>query len=68
MSRFCNATLVILLVDGGLDNADLEQGEMIFYPGSFLIGEVTNYDFTPYNATVRVENGRLIEMIRSDTP
>ena len=45
-----------------LDNRDPEQGEVLFYPGSFLIGEVTNYDFTPYNTTIRVENGQIIEM------
>ena len=50
------------------DSSDLELGEMIFYPGSFLIGEVTNYDFGPGNTTVRVENGQIIEMTRSYTP
>ena len=50
------------------DNADLEQGEVIFYPGSFLIGEVTNYDFTPYNTTVRVEDGQIVEMNRRFIP
>ena len=50
------------------DNADLEQGEVIFYSGSFLVGEVTNYDFTPYNTTVRVEDGQIMEMIRRYIP
>ena len=50
------------------DNADPELGEVIFYPGSFLIGEVTNYDFTPYNTTVRVENGQIMEMHRRYIP
>lgn len=50
------------------DNADLEQGEVIYYPGSFLIGEVTNYDFTPYNTTVRVEDGQIVEMNRRYIP
>ena len=50
------------------DNADLEQGEVIFYPGSFLVGEVTNYDFTPYNTTVRVEAGQIVEMNRRFIP
>ena len=45
-----------------LDSRDPEQGEVLFYPGSFLIGEVTNYDFTPYNTTILVENGQIIEM------
>lgn len=52
----------------GIDTADPEQGEVIIYPGDFLIGAVTNYDFTPYNTTVRVENGQIIEMIRVYTP
>ena len=46
----------------GIDNADLEQGEVIIYPGDFLIGAVTNYDFTPYNTTIRVEDGQIVEM------
>ena len=50
------------------DNSDLEQGEMIFFAGSFLVGEVTNYDFTPYNTTVRVEDGQIIEMERRFIP
>ena len=50
------------------DNADLEQGEVIYYPGSFLIGEVTDYYFTPHNTTIRVENGQIVEMNRRYTP
>lgn len=52
----------------GIDNADPEQGEFILYPGSFLIGEVTNYDFTPYNTTIRVEEGQIVEMNRVYIP
>ena len=52
----------------GIDNADPEQGEVIIYPGDFLIGAVTNYDFTPYNTTVRVENGQIVEMNRIFIP
>ena len=50
------------------DHADLELGEVIYYPGSFLIDEVTNYDFTPYNCTIRVENGQIVEMYRRYIP
>ena len=50
------------------DNADLEQGEVIYYPGSFLIGEVTNYDFTPTNTTIRIADGQIVEMNRVYTP
>ena len=48
----------------GYDNIDPELGEVILYPGSFLINEVTNYNFTPYNTTIRVENGQIVEMHR----
>ena len=52
----------------GTDNIDPELGEVILYPGSFLVGEVKNYNFTPYNTTIRVENGQVIEMTRIYTP
>ena len=52
----------------GVDNADPEQGEIVLYPGSFLVGEVVNYDFTPYNTTVRVEGGQIVEMNRVFLP
>ena len=50
------------------DSSDLDLGEVLFYPGSFLVGEVTNYDFTPYNTILRVENGQIIEMNRWFVP
>ena len=52
----------------GIDNADLELGEVIIYPGDFLIGAVKNYNFTPYNTTIRVEEGQIVEMNRVYTP
>ena len=52
----------------GIDRADLELGEVIIYPGDFLIGAVTNYDFTPYNTTIRIEAGQIIEMNRRYIP
>lgn len=52
----------------GIDSADLELGEVIIYPGDFLIGAVTNYNFTPYNTTIRVEEGQIVEMNRVYTP
>lgn len=52
----------------GVDGADLEKGEVTIYPGDFLVGAVTNYDFTPYNTTVRVENGQIVEMNRVYIP
>lgn len=50
------------------DHADPDAGEVIYYSGSFLIGEVANYDFTPYNTTVRVEGGQIMEMNRRYIP
>ena len=50
------------------DTSDLDMGEILYYPGSFLIGEVTDYHFTPGNTTIRVENGQIMEMHRIYTP
>ncbi|MBQ2449236.1 MAG: hypothetical protein II270_04275 [Peptococcaceae bacterium] len=52
----------------GYDNADPEQGEIIIYPGDFLVDAVTDYNFTPYNTTIRVEGGEIVEMNRRYTP
>ena len=52
----------------GSDLSDPDQGEVVLYPGSFLVGEVSDYNFTPYNTTVRVEEGQIVEMIRSFVP
>ena len=62
------ATIRVSVDFKGIDNADLEQGEVIIYPGDFLIGAVTNYNFTPYNTTIRVEDGQIVEMNRVYTP
>ena len=62
------ATIRVSVDFNGIDHADLEQGEVIIYPGDFLIGAVTNYDFTPYNTTIRVEDGQIVEMNRVFIP
>lgn len=62
------ATIRVSVDFEGVDNADPEQGEIVLYPGSFLIDEVTNYDFTPHNTTVRVEAGQIVEMNRVYIP
>lgn len=62
------ATIRVSVDFQGVDNADLDQRDLILYPGSFLIGEVTNYNFTPYNTTIRVENGQVIELTRRYIP
>ena len=50
------------------DTSDLDAGEILYYPGDFLIGAVTDYRFSPYNTTIRVENGQIMEMFRVYTP
>ena len=50
------------------DRSAPECGEVVFYPGSFLVGEVTDYCFTPHNTTIRVEAGQIVEMIRVYVP
>lgn len=62
------ATIRVSVDFMGYDQADLELGEVIFCPGSFLVGEVTNYDFTPFNTTVRVEAGQVVELYRMYMP
>ena len=62
------ATIRVSVDFEGVDSADLELGDVILYPGSFLVGEVTNYDFTPYNTTVRVEDGQIVALNRVFIP
>lgn len=50
------------------DNSDLDQRDAIYYPGDFLVDGVIRYDFTPYNTTVRVEDGQIVEMNRRYIP
>lgn len=50
------------------DMIDLEKGAQIYYAGSFLVGEVTDYHFTPHNTTMRTENGQIVSMERIYTP
>ena len=52
----------------GRDNANPDVGEVVLYPGSFLVGEVTDYNFTPHNTTIRVEGGQIVELNRMYTP
>lgn len=52
----------------GTDNSDPEQGEVELYPGGFLVGDVTDYNFTPYNTTIRVEGGQVVDLDRIFTP
>ena len=52
----------------GCDNSDPEQGEVVIYPGDFLVGAVTDYNFTPYNTTIRVQDGQIVELNRVYMP
>ena len=52
----------------GSDCADPELGEVVIYPGDFLVDAVTNYDFMPYNTTIRIEGGQIVEMNRRYIP
>ena len=52
----------------GSDCADPELGEVVIYPGDFFVDAVTNYDFTPYNTTIRIEGGQIVEMNRRYIP
>jgi hypothetical protein len=62
------ATIRVSVDFKGIDRANPAQGEVLIYPGDFLIGAVTNYDFTPYNTTIRVENCQIVEMNRMLIP
>ncbi len=62
------ATISVSAEFKGYDNADPDQGEIVFNIDSFLNGEVANYHFTPYNTTIRVEGGQIVEMNRRYIP
>lgn len=43
--------------------------EKTFYPGDFLVEDTgIDYNFTPYNTTIRIENGKVIAMNRVYIP
>ena len=62
------ATIRVSVDFAGYDHSDLDQGEVIIYPGDFLVGAVTDYNFTPHNTTIRVAEGQIVEMQRRYTP
>ena len=62
------ATLRVSTEFVGYDNADPDQGEVLFYPGSFVNDEIANYNFYPHNTTIRVEGGQVVELHRMYTP
>lgn len=50
------------------DAADLEAGEKTYSAEDFLNGNVSEFYFSPYDTTIRVENGQIVEMNRMYTP
>lgn len=46
-----------------------QQTPVTYYPGDFLVeGTGIDYNFTPYNTTITIENGRIIAMNRVFVP
>ena len=62
------ATLRVSADMVGIDNADLELGEVIFYPGDLLTDAIENFHFTPHNTTIRTEGGQVVELERRYVP
>ena len=62
------ATLRVSVDFMGYDQIDPALGEIIIYPGDFLVNAVTNYDFSPWNTTIRTENGQVVELHRMLIP
>lgn len=51
------------------DASDLDKGEVVYYPGDFLMEETEFlFNFTPFNTTVRIEDGQIVSMVRNYTP
>ena len=51
------------------DSSDLDKGEVTYYPGDFLVeGTGIDYNFTPNNTTIVIENERVIAMNRVYIP
>ena len=52
-----------------IDDLDLENPGINYYPGDFLLNEpIFIYDFTPYNSTLRIEGGYAVELYRAYMP
>ena len=51
------------------DNCDPDKGEIIFYPGDFLVDcEELTYHFVPHNTGIVIENGKIIKIYRNYMP
>lgn len=52
----------------GCDGADLDYPDAELSADLLLDGQINVFDFTPYNTTVRVEGGKIVELTRVYTP
>lgn len=51
------------------DSSDLDKGEVVYYPGDFLVeGTGIDYNFSPNNTTIVIENERIVAMNRVYIP
>lgn len=51
------------------DSSDLEQGEVVYYPGDFLTDKAgIVYHFVPNNTSIVIEDGKIVEMYRRYIP
>ena len=51
------------------DSSDLDKGEIMYYPGDFLTDKAgIVYHFVPYNTSIVIEDGKIIEMYRIYMP
>lgn len=51
------------------DKSDLDSEEKCYYPGDFLTEEAgIDYNFTPHNTSIVIENGQIIAMNRVYVP
>ena len=62
-------TLPVLAEFVYTDASDLENQAKQYYAGDFLLEEeIFEYNFTPYNTSVVIENGKLVAMNKVYTP
>lgn len=51
------------------DRSDLDRDPILYYPGDFLIPDTgIDYDFTPHNCTITIQDGLAISMEKIYTP
>ena len=64
-----NITLPVSTEFEFVDNSDLDVGEVIYYPGDFLIDDAGFlYHFVPHNTSVVIDNGVIVKMDRRFVP